>query len=40
VQIKRQMRDAFYVDTEAWKQQVIEQALDAAHSAVRGLAAG
>ena len=38
VQIKRQMRDAFYVDTDAWKQQVIEQAVDAAHGAVRGLA--
>ena len=37
-QIKRQMRDAFYIDTDAWKQQVIEQAVDAAHGAVRGLA--
>lgn len=39
-QIKRQTRDAFYIDTDEWKQQVIEQALDAAHGAVRGLAAG
>jgi hypothetical protein len=37
-QIKRQTRDAFYVDTDAWKQQVIEQAFDAAFGAVRGLA--
>ncbi len=38
-QIKQQMRDAFYTDTDVWKQQIIEQALDAAHGAVRGLAA-
>ena len=38
-QIKRQTRDAFYIDTDAWKQQVIEQAIDAAHGAVRGLSA-
>jgi hypothetical protein len=37
-QIKQQTRDAFYVDTDVWKQQVIEQAFDAAHAAVRGLA--
>ncbi|HZT55962.1 MAG TPA: DUF2817 domain-containing protein, partial [Burkholderiaceae bacterium] len=38
-QIKQQMRDAFYTDTDAWKQRVVEQALDAAHGALRGLAA-
>jgi Protein of unknown function (DUF2817) len=38
VQIKRQIRDAFYIDTDAWKQQIIEQALAAAHGAARGLA--
>jgi len=38
VQIKRQTRDAFYTDTDEWKRQVIEQAFDAAHGAVRGLA--
>lgn len=38
-QIKRQTRDAFYVDTDEWKQRVIEQAVDAAHGAVRGLSA-
>ncbi len=37
--IKRAMRDAFYIDTDAWKQQVVVQALDAAHGAVHGLAA-
>ena len=38
-QIKQQMRDAFYTDTDAWKQRVAEQALDAAHAALRGLSA-
>ena len=37
--IKQQTRDAFYTDTDAWKQQVIAQAIDAAHGATRGLAA-
>jgi Protein of unknown function (DUF2817) len=37
VQIKRQMRDAFYVDTEAWKSRVLEQGIEAAHQAVAGL---
>jgi hypothetical protein len=36
--IKRQVREAFYTETDAWKQRVIEQAFDAAHQAVRGLA--
>jgi hypothetical protein len=36
--IKRQVRDAFYTDTDAWKQQVVDQAFDAAFQAVRGLA--
>ena len=35
--IKQQTRDAFYVDTDAWKAQVVAQAIDAAHGAVRGL---
>ena len=35
--IKKQTRDAFYVDTDAWKQQVVDQAMDAALGAVRGL---
>ena len=37
VQIKRQMRDAFYTDTDTWKQRIAEQALDAAFGALRGL---
>ena len=37
-QIKRQTRDAFYIDTPEWKQQVWDQAHDAAGAAVRGLA--
>jgi hypothetical protein len=37
-QIKQQTRDAFYVDTDEWKQQVIDQAMDAVHGGVRGLA--
>jgi hypothetical protein len=35
--IKRQLRDAFYTDTEAWKQRVLEQATEAAHQALKGL---
>ena len=36
--IKQRMRDAFYTDTEEWKQRVLEQAFDAARQAIRGLA--
>ena len=36
--IKQQVRDAFYTDTETWKERIVEQAVDAAHGAVRGLA--
>jgi Protein of unknown function (DUF2817) len=35
--IKRRLRDAFYLDTPAWKQAVLEQALDAARQALAGL---
>jgi len=38
--IKRQMRDAFYVDTREWKQQVVEQGIEVATQAVAGLAGG
>ena len=38
-QIKQQIRDAFYTDTDEWKQRIVEQAVEAAHQAVRGLAA-
>jgi hypothetical protein len=36
-QIKRRMRDAFYTDTDAWKDQVLAQAIEAARLALRGL---
>jgi len=37
LQIKRQIRDTFYVDTDTWKEQVVSQAADAAHLALLGL---
>lgn len=38
-QIKRQMRDAFYTDTDGWKERIVEQGVQAAWQAVDGLAA-
>jgi len=38
--LKRQIRDAFYTDTDAWKQRIVEQGREAALQAVMGLAAG
>jgi Protein of unknown function (DUF2817) len=38
--IKRQLRDAFYIDTPEWKQQIVQQGVRAAQQAVLGLAAG
>ena len=38
--IKRQVRDAFYTDTDAWKQAVLAQGFEAVRQAVTGLAAG
>ena len=38
VQIKRQLRDAFYIDTERWKRQVLEQAREVTALTLRGLA--
>jgi hypothetical protein len=35
--IKRQIRDAFYVDTPAWQQQVLDQGLQAVLQGVAGL---
>jgi len=35
--VKKQMRDAFYIDEDGWKARVVEQAFDAAHGAIRGL---
>jgi hypothetical protein len=37
--IKRQVRDAFYTDTDEWKGRIVAQAADAAYGAVRGLSA-
>ena len=36
--IKRQVRDAFYTDTDEWKARIVAQGIDAAYGAVRGLA--
>ncbi|QJB68245.1 M14 family metallopeptidase [Parasphingorhabdus halotolerans] len=38
--IKQQVLAAFYVDTDEWKQQLVEQAIEASHQAARGLAGG
>ncbi len=37
--IKQQLRDAFYTDTDPWKQQIVDQGLAASHQALNGLAA-
>ena len=37
-QIKQDLMDAFYVDTDEWRQQIVDQAMDAMHQAVAGLA--
>ena len=37
--IKQQFRDAFYTDTPAWKQQIVDQGVQAARQAVAALAA-
>jgi hypothetical protein len=37
--IKQQNRDAFSTATDAWKEQIVAQAVDASYGAVRGLAA-
>ena len=36
--IKRQVRDAFYTDSDAWKQRIVEQGIETARQAVAGLA--
>jgi hypothetical protein len=36
-QIRRQMKDAFYTDTDAWREQVLKQAREALYEAVEGL---
>jgi hypothetical protein len=37
-QIKQDLMDAFYVDTDTWRSRIVEQAQEALHQAVRGLA--
>ncbi|WP_027965647.1 M14 family metallopeptidase [Halomonas halocynthiae] len=37
LKIKRQLRDAFYIDTNTWKQQVLEQAREVIELTQRGL---
>lgn len=37
-QIKQALMDAFYVDTDEWRQQIVDQAMDAMHQAAAGLA--
>jgi hypothetical protein len=37
LEIKQRTRDAFYIDTDEWKQRIVEQAVDAAYGALRGL---
>jgi hypothetical protein len=38
--IKRQLRDAFYTDTDVWKERVVAQAREASLQALEGLAQG
>lgn len=38
--IKRQLRDAFYTDTDVWKEQVVAQAREASLQALQGLSRG
>lgn len=40
VAIKQLVRDAFYVDADDWKEQVVAQAIPAVYAAVQGLSAG
>ena len=37
--IKRQVRDAFYTDSDGWKDKIVAQGVDAAYGALRGLSA-
>ena len=39
-QIKQALMDAFYVDTDEWRQQIVDQAMQAMHQAATGLAQG
>ena len=37
IRIKRQIRDAFYTDTDAWKARIVEQGIEAARQGIAGL---
>jgi hypothetical protein len=37
--IKQDLMDAFYTDTDTWRTQIVDQAMDAMHQAVSGLSA-
>jgi hypothetical protein len=37
-EIKRRVREAFYTDTEGWKDAIVRQAIDASRQAISGLA--
>jgi hypothetical protein len=37
--IKQALMDAFYVDTDEWRTQIVDQAMDAMNQAVNGLSA-
>lgn len=37
--IKQDLMDAFYTDTDTWRTQIVDQAMDAMHQAVTGLSA-
>jgi predicted DNA-binding protein (MmcQ/YjbR family) len=39
-QIKQELMNAFYVDTEEWRSQILAQAMEALHQSVSGLAQG
>ena len=39
-EIRRKMMDAFYTDTDAWRERILAQAREALLQAVDGLAAG
>jgi len=38
--IKQDLMDAFYTDTDTWRTQIVDQAMDAMHQAVTGLNSG
>jgi hypothetical protein len=38
-QIKQDLMDAFYVDTDEWRTEIVDQAMNAMHQAIHGLRA-